>query len=569
MGSWRLFVVIGVAHGWAPLPAPRWSQSLRRAVQEPTEGMVSSETTYFLDSSSLEACSVDEESSERCLSSLSAKVQEKLLAATLDIQVPGPGAAREGVLFEACAPERALRINLDLLNYRAKRAQKRGEASTARRLWQQCLEIDRLDGRAWLALSRDAERELRDPQLASRYLTEGLYHDPTNAHVRQAYGVFLERQGLRRQALEQLERAIRHDPAHAASYVAKARLVERRCRRRPSEGVCFATNTPRQAQAYNEARKCYALALAAEPDNERALVASALFEFGSGRTEAARTLFDRAVRANPRNAAAYAAWAKMEESARPDEARRLYAAAHAAHASNTRAMTAWAKFELGRGNASAALDLLRKATRVRSGKGGYRGGCVDAEVFATLGLVSWRHCRDVRAARSAFRRAVAVDAADHRAYRSWAHVETRLGNLDLARDILQQGIWGCTTGVSDARKLAELWRDKAKVEAVHLKVAGFNATTVDAARQAFRRALDLATQANDLSADAFAADVYLDWHDLEKKLPPRLGLARKVLEDALATLPDDARLRQALQDFSSSSAPRPAHRGRPGTAPPT
>ncbi|KAJ8605139.1 hypothetical protein CTAYLR_000470 [Chrysophaeum taylorii] len=535
-----------------------------------------------------ECSSVDESDKERCLSSLSAKVQETLLASTLDIQVPGPGASREGSYFQG-PPAKALKINLDILNYRAKRELKRGQVASARRLWQQCLEIDKYDGRAWLALSRDAEKTRRDPRLAAQYLLECLRYAPANAYVRQAYGILLERQGMRKQALEQYDRALAYDPSHAASWVAKARLLERRFRTpsylahdvlsdetdtetEPSRRrVYFSVSTKGDAEAYEEARRCYAQALRVDPTNGQALVASGMFEAGAGRVDAARRLFRRAVEANPRNAASYAAWAKVEEHERPRDARRFYAAAHAAHPSNTRALTSWARFELRQGNASAAVEILHKATRVRTGRGGYRGGCVDGDVFATLGEITWKHFGDARRARDAFRRAINVDASVPRAYLSWASMETRLGRLDFARDILQQGIWGVTTGVSDRRRVADLWRAAARVEVAAAKRGSFaNATTVDAVRAAFREALDLVSQRADLASDGgkLAASVFLEWANFEALLPG--GRHRQVLEDALHTLPNDPHLRSALEtadrgpssSSSASSSKRPATWGK-------
>lgn len=544
-------------------------RSLTRSCRGRTLSTVE-QTTIFFDADHGEGGTVSEDASEAFLSSLSAKVQQKLLANSLDIQVPGPGASREGTYFESTEPSRALSINLDLLNFRAKRERKRGKPHRARQLWHQCLEIDKFDGRAWLALSRDAERELRDPRLAAEYLTSCLSYDPSNVHVRQAYGIFLERQGLRRQALEQFDRALKSDPNHAASLVAKARLLERKCKKGSDRS--FSVTTQRESDAYEEARACYAAAIRAEPSNEQALVASAMFEASSRRIESARLLFARAVRANPKNAAAFAAWAKIEEKERPSEARRLYAEAHRAHKSNTRALTSWARFELRQGNSSAAVDLLQTATRVRTGSGGYRGGCVDATVFATLGEITWRHRRDPVGARNAFRRAVAVDAAQHRAYRSWAAMEIKLGNLQLARDIVQQGIWGCTTGVTDSRKLAELWRTAAKVEVVQLS-RGENATALAAARNAFRKTISLLTSqgvsSTDLTADAtrIAANVYVEWADFEATLPsllpgelaPIANRRRNILQDALKNLPGNHLIQQALLIDTKRHSTRKAH----------
>ena len=65
----------------------------------------------------------------------------------------------------------------------------------ARRLWQLCLQIRPDDGRTYIALARDLERRQRDGEAALQLLNEGLTQDPSNAYVRQAYAVLLERRG--------------------------------------------------------------------------------------------------------------------------------------------------------------------------------------------------------------------------------------------------------------------------------------------------------------------------------------------------------------------------------------
>ena len=117
-------------------------------------------------------------------------------------------------------------------------------------------------GRAWIALSRDAERSRRDPNLASSLLAESLRLNPKSAHVRQAYGVLLERQGLWRRALEEYDRGLKCNPKHAASLVARGRLQTR------------------HLDDDAEARQCYDRALKAEPRNSHAMLNWAELESG-------------------------------------------------------------------------------------------------------------------------------------------------------------------------------------------------------------------------------------------------------------------------------------------------
>ena len=291
----RCFFLVCVAKGWVALRVSRVLGGRRCAVHE---APASSPSTSVADGS----VPVSDKSAMP-LSTLSAKVKEKLLASTLEVQVPGPGAAREGAYFERSAPRAALRINLDVLNWRAKRERRRGRHDVARKLWGLCIELDKFDGRAWIALSRDAQLQRRDVSRAAELLAESLRLNPKSAYVRQAYGVLLERQGRRVSALEQYERATRDDPSHAASWVAKARLISR--------GSCEA-DAEDDANVL-EGRRCFEAALQADARNYYALSAWADLEARLGRVEEARALFARAAKANPRNAATYAAWAGLEE----------------------------------------------------------------------------------------------------------------------------------------------------------------------------------------------------------------------------------------------------------------
>eukprot|EP00629_Pelagomonadales_sp_RCC1024_P005977 CAMPEP_0119294620 /NCGR_PEP_ID=MMETSP1329-20130426/48356_1 /TAXON_ID=114041 /ORGANISM="Genus nov. species nov., Strain RCC1024" /LENGTH=467 /DNA_ID=CAMNT_0007295517 /DNA_START=84 /DNA_END=1483 /DNA_ORIENTATION=+ len=391
------------------------------------------------------------------LDTLTRKVQETLLGQTLEIQVPGPGAAREGDFFASDAPKRTLTINADLLNWRAKRDERRGRVDAARALWRRAVAIDKYDGRAYIALARDLETRRRDPARASELLAESLRLVPENAYVRQAYGVLLERRGRRREALDQLRLATAYDPSHVASHVATARLLTRDLAK-DSDDL-----KREETEAVAEARQCFKSALKARPRDYYALSAAADLEARMGEVDAARRLFRRSVQANPRNAATLVAWANLEATRGEglERARELYAKAHRAHSTNTRVFTAWAVAEARAGNATGATRLLRKATRA----GGFApGGITDAAVFSTLGEICWHHLEDHDRAADAFRRSVAVDATHAAGYYKWATMELRRGRRARARDLLQQGIWGCT-GAAPPVELAKLHRAKGQLEA--------------------------------------------------------------------------------------------------------
>ncbi|KAH8070802.1 hypothetical protein JL721_4714 [Aureococcus anophagefferens] len=433
------------------------------------------------------------------LETLTKKVQQSLLANSLEIQVPGPGAKREGAFFEGGKRRpRALPINADLLNWRAKRALRRGQLREARALWRR----------------------------------------PTRC--------FWERRGRRDDALAELKLAVDYDPGHGASWVAMARLLTRdvrdaplplngrdqRRRGREEEDWLAGANWnslaegPRRGDLarVEEARRCYAKALEAQPRSYFALSAFGDLEARLGNLEERRGL------GLPR-------------------ARELYEVARRAHRSNTRVFTAWAAAEARAGNATGATKLLAMATRA----GGLSpGGCRDGNVYATLGDVLQRDLLDCDRAADAFRRAVAVDRAHAPAYYKWATMEARRGDVELASDLLQQGIWGCS-GVTRADDVAKLHRAKGELEAnatlalkqdawMHVGAAAaltdddlLPAAPWDAAadgtRASFRKALDASA-----NAATFAA-----WARFEANLG-EADRARALLEDGIRTCGGDPKI---------------------------
>jgi len=471
--------------------------------------------------------------------------------------------------------QRPLKINLDLLTWRAKREAKRRRPDEARKLYRTCLEVDQFDGRAWLALSRDAERHLKDSQLAAQYLKEGLERNPDNAHLLQAQGAYYERKGNRRFAMDHYERALRADPTHVASWVSKARLLDRKFRLAYQPPVVededddvlddsdsssdsssdspggvvvlekYQAKTVRDELDLQKARNCYERALELEPKNERALISAAWFEARTGDVLEARDLYERATLANPGNAYTWTAWAGLEEvySEDPAVARNLYAKAHAAHRTNTRCLLSWARYEDQLGNVTGALVLLRKATQV---KGTYQflanqGKCRDASVYALLGDLASKRLGNVDAARAAFKRGIQLDPTHPACYLKYAEVEFARGDVEAAKKIIQQGIWGSAGAPVEKALVADLWRFAAKYET----------QDYDASRAAFRHALSHTTSPADLEdRPHLAVRVFLEWFDYEADVVPEVARRpRAVLVDAVRTLPREEQLWKTLAAY--------------------
>ena len=509
------------------------------------------------------------------LDTLTKKMADSLLANSLEIQVPGPGAAREGDFFESQRRERAapaaLRINADLLHWRAKKEERRGRIKEARRLWQLCLQIRPDDGRTYIALARDLERRQRDGEAALQLLNEGLTQDPSNAYVRQAYAVLLERRGRTTEALKQLRLATAYDPKHVASWVATARLLTSDLRGAPL--------TSKEGCQSNRGRRRGLVARYDDPDartssregrpaqrrrRHRVLQESTT----GGAAELLRFIVFRRSRSSTRTCgrgkgSLQAVVGRQSVQCRYAgglgesggsaglglvRARELYDKAHRSHATNTRVFTAWAMAEARHGNATGALKLLERATRAR---GFAPGGITDAAVFSTLGEVCWHHLEDFDRAADAFRRSVETDRRHAAGYYKWATMELRRGRAGRARDLLQRGIWGCA-GVAKSVEMAKLHRAKGQLEANStlrgkrrwekyedgdMEKAQRWEQDAESARTSFRKALELSA-----AAATFAA-----WARFEEALGD-VDAARDVLEDGLSVP------RRRISGASSSSS---------------
>lgn len=398
--------------------------------------------------------------------------------------------------------DRPLKVNLDILTYRARRAQQRKNYTLAVRLWKRAMEMDPKDGRAWVAMGNYESKTKRNPNRAREMYNEGLESCPGNAYLLQALGILEQRQGDLSLAMELFKKATRLDPTHVASWVARGELESRF--RRPSE-----------------ARLCFRRAVQAEPKSYYAWHCWAILEEKCKNELAARELFRRSISANPRNAASYQAWGVLEARlGNLDMAVELFEKGHEASPKNTHVMQAWACIESRRGNSELAISLLEKAMGIRPS---------DAAVYQAYAML----CRDLDDSEGALRLlelGLKADKTHLANYEVLGRIRANKGDIDEARRIFQQGIWAApkTKGV------ARLWTAWALAEA--------EAGDPDQARGYFK--LALAAESSHSSNTL----ILISWAKVEEE-DGKIDRARSIFETAVRFDEQNRRLWTSFEAF--------------------
>ena len=268
---------------------------------------------------------------------------------------------REGVRLG-----RALKVNADRLTYLAKKEMKGGHWEEAQELYEKAIEIDPYDGRAYLGLSRIAQRR-RDYTLARQCLRSGIANSisidtdtgtadsGSNPFLLQALGVLEEQAGHLSEAEALYISAIKSRPSHAAAWVSLAQLRTRKLRQSASAGrVCY------QA-AVRESKRT------GKQISAHVYTAWAAMEYKqAGDVKRARELFDSALEVDPRCSVAYLQYGVMEaEKEEWEKAAELYAKALKYDKRNSRILQAYAILETKRpdGSSRKAIDLFEKARK--------------------------------------------------------------------------------------------------------------------------------------------------------------------------------------------------------------
>lgn len=372
-----------------------------------------------------------------------------------------------------------LSVNADRLTWMAKEEFRHGRIEEAKELYENVVQMDPRDGRAYLGLSRCAERR-RDFELARDWLRAGIQNSATkaptplanadlggNPFLLQALGRLEEKRGHLSMAESLYVQAARSRPSHAAAWVALAQLRTRKLGQTVSAGrVCYET-------AERELKK------AGLPGNSHVYTAWASLEYkGAGDIRRARQLFQMALEVDPKCSAAWLQLGVMEaDNQNWDEAEKCFEKILTFDQRNSRAIQAYALLETRRpgGNSRKAIDLFERALKVNPR---------DAGVLQPYALYV-AELGDLEAARELFRRGTVANKRHAPVWQAWGVLEMRMGYPEEARKIFQQGIWACAQlagNQSGGYHCARLWQAWGVLEARE----GDHA----AARRCFSRALD-------------------------------------------------------------------------------
>jgi len=429
---------------------------------------------------------------------------------TYDTSLIGDGAIqfREGVRLA-----NPLRVNADRLNYHAKKELRSNRLEEAQELYETAIQIDPSDGRAYLGLSRCAQRR-RDFKLARECLKIGIAQsvscasDSTpdngaNPFLLQALGCLEEKAGRLSQAESLYISAVRSRPSHAASWVALAQLRTRKFRQGAAAGrVCY------QA-AERELKK------GGIPPSSYVYTAWASMEYKKcDDVRRARKLYKAALTVDKKCSVAWLQLGCMESDLENwDGAELCYETVLKFDQRNSRVIQAYAIMESKRpkSNSRKVLGLFERALKANPR---------DAGVLQPYGLYVAK-LGDIDSARDLLQQATEVNKRHAPAWQAWGVMETREGNPEEARNIFQQGIWACAQlggGQSGGYSCARLWQGWGVLEASEGDFA--------AARRCFSRALD----ADNRNLAAITA-----WTNMEEELD-NLDDARSLFRRSLKKL---------------------------------
>jgi tetratricopeptide (TPR) repeat protein len=307
-----------------------------------------------------------------------------------DTSLMGEGAVqfRDGVRLG-----NALKVNADRLNYLARKEMAHGRNEEAQELYERAIGIDPRDGRAYLGLSRIAERR-RDFKLARQCLRSGIANSISiavdgqpdfggNPFLIQALGCLEEKAGHLSEAEALYISAARSRPSHAAAWVALAQLRTRKLRQTAAAGrICFQTaerelkraGLPPSAHVYtawaalewrkagdiHKARELFQAALEIDPKCSAAYLQLGVMEADKENWDSAEKCFDTVLKFDKRNSRVLQAYAIMA-SKRPDGSSRkaieLFERALKAKPRDAGVLQAYALFVVKLGDVEAAKSL--------------------------------------------------------------------------------------------------------------------------------------------------------------------------------------------------------------------
>ena len=281
----------------------------------------------------------------------------------------GDGAVkfREGVRLGNPLP-----VNAARLNYHAKKELRNNKVEEAQELYEMAVRIDPRDGRAYLGLSKCAQRR-RDFKLAREWLRVGIGNAVSlredgnpdlgaNPFLLQALGHLEEKSGHLSQAETLYIEAAKSRPYHAAAWVALGQLRTKKFRQGPAAGrVCF--------QAAERE-----LAKVGLPPSSHVYTAWAAMEYKlAGDYRLARNLFKSALKVDPKCSAAWLQLGVMEaDNENWKDAQLCFETVLKFDQRNSRVLQAYAIMETKRPNSDSrkVIDLFERALKVNPRDGG-------------------------------------------------------------------------------------------------------------------------------------------------------------------------------------------------------
>ena len=261
-----------------------------------------------------------------------------------------------------------LKVNTDRLTYLAKKEMAHGRIEEAQELYEQAFRIDPRDGRAYLGLSKCAERR-RDFNLARQFLRSGLSNSVStdyngspdrgaNPFLLQALGCLEEKMGHVSEAEALYIAAARSRPSHAAAWVSLGQLRTRILRQGAAAGrACYQS-------ADRELKK------AGLPPSSHVYTAWAALEHKKGGDmRKARELFQAALNVDPKCSAAWLQLGvMMADKEEWEKAAKCFEAVLKFDKRNSRVLQCYAIMETKRpdGNSRKAIELFERALKANS-----------------------------------------------------------------------------------------------------------------------------------------------------------------------------------------------------------
>ena len=293
---------------------------------------------------------------------------------------------------------RPLKVNLDLLNYRARRLEQKGNFNGALETLRWCTKLDPNDGRAWIARARLREKVGDEHAVdeALDLLSEGLKWEPESAYLLQAMGAMQERRGECEEALELFTAAVRGDPKHAPAWVATGLLLERR-------------------KQYDAAAQCLRTAVRVAPRSYYVWQVLGEWHKRRGELGSAREAYRRSLQLNQHNAATFHAWGVLEwRCANHELAAVLFRKGLEASPRNRYILQSWGCMEARTGNTTGAAALFVRASSKRARADGATWQARALQLIAE---------GQEDEARACFERGIAAEPTHMPLYHACAHLE--------------------------------------------------------------------------------------------------------------------------------------------------